>query len=33
MANFWNNQGWKIAWVFCTFVLPAIIAAFVYSQL
>lgn len=33
MANFWNTKGWKIAWYFCTFALPAIIAGVVYSEL
>lgn len=31
--TWWNNTGWKLAWYFCTFALPAIIAAFVYSEL
>ena len=31
--TFWDNTGWKYAWVFCTFVLPAIIVGAVITQL
>lgn len=33
MANWWKTTGWKYGWVFCTFVLPLIIAGAVYSAL
>lgn len=33
MAKWWNEVGHEIAWYFCTFGLPVIIAAWVYSEL
>lgn len=33
MSNWWDKTGNKIAWYFCTYGIPAIIAGVIYSEL